>query len=77
MKITYICSGCGALIGCLQLTENQQEQLDLDSLTVEGKEDIIKCSTGDIFIYSLCKYCVENLDFDQSTLPVLQPPDFQ
>ncbi len=75
MKITYICSGCGTLIGCLHLTEIQQEQLDLDSLTVEGKEDIIKSGTGDVFIYSLCEHCADNLDFNHSNLPVLQPPD--
>lgn len=75
MKVTYICHGCGALIGSLHLTEAEQEQLGLDSLTAEGKEDIIKSATGDIFIYSLCEFCAENIDFNRSNITVLPPPD--
>ncbi len=68
MKVTFICQGCGALIGSLNLAKIEQDQLDLDSLTAEKKEDIIKNAGGDIFIYSLCEFCACHVT-------VSMPPD--
>ncbi|NMA92131.1 MAG: anti-sigma-F factor Fin family protein [Firmicutes bacterium] len=77
MRATFICQGCGALIGELCLTRSEGEQLGVDLLTAQGKEDIIKSATGDLFIYSLCDSCAENVGFkrNRSNDTVLLPPD--
>lgn len=59
MKVTYICNRCGAIIGSLNLTEAELQQIGVDLSDAAEDEDIIKFSTGALFIYSLCDHCAD------------------
>lgn len=75
MKLTYICDRCGALIGALNLTEEELQQIGLDAPTIDLHEDIIRSAeTGDLFIYSLCDHCVENIPVSEAEWPYRPPP---
>lgn len=76
MKATYLCDRCGAIIGSMNLNEAELAMLDLDPLTVEMREDIIKSAeTGDLFIYTLCYDCVETMNPHESEIHYRRAPD--
>ena len=76
MKLTYICDRCGTLIGALQLDSHEMELFGLEPLTIDLREDIIRCSeTGDLFYYSLCDDCVETMSLHESDLPYYRTQD--
>ncbi len=77
MKVTYLCERCGAIIGSMKIDEQQLKMLDMDPLTVELREDIIKSTeTGGLFVYSLCYDCVETMSVHESELPYRRAPDY-
>lgn len=60
MKVTYICDRCGAIIGFLNLTENELQQIGIDLSAADSGDAIIKSvPTGGLFVYSLCDHCVD------------------
>ncbi len=60
MKVTYICDRCGAIIGSLNLTEAELQQIGVDLSAADENENIIKSAPyGDLFIYSLCDHCAD------------------
>jgi hypothetical protein len=76
MKVTYVCDRCGAIIGCLNLNEAELEQMDMDPLTVDLRQDIIKSTeTGGLFVYSLCDDCVDTMGLHEGGWPYLRAPD--
>ncbi len=76
MKTTYLCERCGAIIGSMKLNEAELAMLDLDPLTVEMRQDIIKSTeTGDLFIYTLCDDCVDTMHLHESEIQYRRVPD--
>ena len=76
MKVTYVCDRCGSLIGVINLTEEELIQLDMDPLTVDLREDIIKSTeTGGLFVYSLCDGCVETMEIHEGEWRYRKAPD--
>jgi hypothetical protein len=76
MKVTYVCDRCGAVIGEINLNEDELAQLDMDPLTVDLREDIIKSTeTGGLFVYSLCDGCVETMSFHEGEWRYRKAPD--
>ena len=60
MKVTYVCDRCGAIIGSLNLTEEELLQIGVELPGADLEEDIIQSTaTGALFIYSLCDHCVD------------------
>lgn len=71
MKVTYICDRCGAIIGTLNLTEDELQQIGVDL----SDADIIKSApTGDLFIYSLCDHCVDVVPINEVEWTRLRKP---
>lgn len=76
MKVTYVCDRCGAIIGVIDLSAAELEQLGMDPLTVDLRQDIIKSTeTGGLFVYSLCSDCVETMDPTECDWPYRRSPD--
>jgi hypothetical protein len=76
MKATYVCDRCGAIIGCLNLSEAELAQIDMDPLTVDLRQDIIKSTeTGGLFVYSLCGDCVDSMGLHETEWQYLRAPD--
>jgi hypothetical protein len=76
MKVTYICERCGAIFGVINLDDQELEQLGMDPLTVEMRQDIIKSTeTGGLFVYSLCDDCVDTMSLHESDWLYMRPPE--
>lgn len=77
MKVTYVCDRCGAIFGALELKEWELEQLDMDPLTVDLREDIIKSTeTGGLFVYSLCDECFDTIGLNEGDWQYRKAPDY-
>lgn len=77
MKVTYICDRCGAIIGAIKLNDSELNMLDMDPLTVDLREDIIKSTeTGGLLVYSICDSCVETMSLHESDWPYRKAPDY-
>lgn len=66
MKVIYRCNKCQKLIEQLNLDEFNEEDLGLNILTAEEKEDIIKLENDVVYIDLTCDDCSE--DYDWSNL---------
>lgn len=78
MKVTYICDRCGAIIGSLNLTDDELQQIGLGLSDRSQDEDVIKSAPADtLFVYSFCDICVDFAPAYEFERTCLKNPDLR
>jgi len=65
MRLIYKCPKCHRIIEELEIDHFNEEELGLDILTAEEKEDIIKRSSDEIYINLTCDDCLQEYTLRQ------------
>jgi hypothetical protein len=74
MRITWICRGCGELLGRVDTTGHDPR---IVALTAHAGEDIIETDrAGNLVLYILCEDCLETIvTEDESDFIFLRGPE--
>lgn len=64
MKVTYICDYCEEIVEEIEIQEEIIE-IELECLTGEERQDIMKMAQGRIYFPSICNECMRELSLDQ------------